>query len=243
MELISAFVELKHFVEFLLLNKNINRKLINSQQYKDRLIQYLSKFFKIKLSQSTYQAFILSKTSINLPNETSILSHFPCPYNYILNPYGSFLFDGWEKRGNGEDWLISSETRYQNYETSFVASYDWCELEFSTDISSPGPLHKALIAGSPVSRDAMCPAKAKVSIEVTNEDPSLSRLKESMLSLSHDQADLAIEEFPWQLLSVCVELVPGDKSARVIFGGMDENFWKSNYGPRFGYCYLRELTL
>ena len=64
-----------------------------------------------------------------------------------------------------------------------------------------------------------------------------------MLILAHDEKDPSMEEFPWQLLSVSIELIPGDTSAIVIFGGMDENYWKDNYGPRFGYCYLREFTL
>jgi hypothetical protein len=242
---ISQFVTLSEFPNFLQLNKTCYTHLKHSKVYKARLIEYLSKFLKTSLSQDTYKSFTLSTTSIVLQDELSILTHFKSSQNFIPNPCGNFGFEGWEvKNQNEEGWTILSDFYYKDYKTCFAGSFEWCDLIFSSDVEEPADgKRKALIAGSPVCRHSACPAKAKITMIIRNRDKGLDRVKEVMISVAYDRIDENDKEFPWQLLSICMELKPGDRNVTVIFGGMDELFWKDNYGPRFGYCYLREVFI
>lgn len=237
---ISTYLAFEDFSLLLTLNKKIYKKLNSSNQFKNRLINFLSKYLKTQIFLESYKEQIHSITGLELNSFAEISKCFSKTTNFIPNPCGNFEFELWNVHNGGDGWEIDSSTYYQNYLTSFVASFDWCRLEYQLQLSEIGCKggKQILIAGSPVCRRGDCPAKAKIKISILDKNKDLYE-KESLLSISAQ----ASNKNDWELLSVYLEIPINPIRAIIKFSGIDQNYWKGNYGPKFGYCYTRLLNI
>jgi len=237
---ISTYLIFEDFSLLFTLNKKVYELLKSSEQFKNRFINFLSKYLKTKIHPESYQEQIYRITGLRLNSFANISKCFSSTINYILNPCGNFGFEGWSVDNGGNGWEIDSSAYYLNYLTSFVASFEWCHLVYYLRFSEIAYIEgkQILIAGSPVCRRGDCPAKAKIKISIWDENQNLYE-KESLLSISAQ----ASNQNDWELLSVCLEIPRHPVRATIRYSGVDLKFWKGNYGAKFGYCYSRLLTI
>lgn len=242
--LISPFLPFDDYSILLTLNRSVNKKLKSSKEFKTRFLNYLSKYLKTEIRPKAYKDQIYSITGIKLNTKSEISTFFSNTENFIINPCGNFGFEEWEVINNGDGWEIESNIYYKNYSTCFVASFNWCHLicnlNYEAYFSRINKIKgkKLLIAGSPVCRRPDCEAKAKVSIQITDNSEN-HYIKESLKYIT------ALGSTPenWELLSVVIEIPPHARTASITFSGCDLNFWRGYYGPKFGYCYIRVLKI
>lgn len=242
--LILPYLNFEEYSVLLTLNSSVNKSLKSSKEFKHRILNYISKFLKTEMLPKKYKDQIYSITGIKLNTKAEISTFFSNTENFIVNPCGNFEFEEWEKYDGGDGWAIESDLYYKKYLTCFVASFDWCHLIYDMDydyyfsrinrISGK----KLLIAGSPVCRRQDCESKAKIKIKITDSNQKVY-IKETLTYVS------AFGTTPddWELLSTVIEIPKHARNATITFSGCDLNYWKGHYGPKFGYCYIRVLTI
>ena len=61
------------------------------------------------------------------------------------------------------------------------------------------------------------------------------------LICSEHKSEVPELRFPWELMSISIDVDDHSKFAHIIFDGKDFDFWIGAKGPRFGYCFARIL--
>ena len=175
---------------------------------------------------------------VQINSVTEILNISKYAKNLIKNPSGSKGFEGWSRKNGGNGWVVENFCTYNNQKTVFACSYQWGKLFTVIDLPKLGK-KRVLIVGSPVSRRSDCGGTAKLRVYVIN-NAGEKKVKENLIVPQLDP----IDKTPiWELLSISCEINDDDIQAKIIFSGKDENWWAGHYGPRFGYCFARIMTV
>ena len=239
---VSVFLSPHEIYLLSILNRHFHAHFINSEtQYYINLRKFSEILFQ-DLTEENFQRVVQTITGIHVSSISGCLDSCRPSSNLIQNPFGMNNFAHWEVSNGGDGWAVEHSWTFQNRPTCFVSSYRWGTLTQVIALPRLGAVKRKLFAGCPIRRRFDCGGSAKLIVKLVRDggEETINEVEVECRELEGEDPE---QRFPWDLMSICVDVDDQVGSARISFAGKDSRFWAGHYGPRFGYCFARILVV
>ena len=238
---VSAFLVPSEMYILSRLNKYFHHHFINSEVQYHIGLKKLSQILLQDLTEENYQSVLRDITRINVSSLSEAIETCRYASNLLKNPSGAHGFNDWTVSNGGDGWAVESGGTFRNLPACFASSYAWGTLKQTIELPQLEGMKRKLLVGCPIKRRSDCGGTAKVAVKMLRED-GCKISKKVEVECREQESEDPEQRFPWDLMSVFLEVDDSVRTAEIIFAGKDANFWAGHYGARLGYCFARILV-
>ena len=238
---VSSFLETNEIYTLARLNKYFHLHFMNSETNYYISTRKLSEILFQDITEDNYKVLLKSIAGIEVSSLSETIEYLRFACNLLKNPYGGQGFTDWEVSNGGNGWSIEDWGTFDSKPVCFVSSYAWGTLKQIIELPRLGEVNRKLFVGCPVKRRFDCGGTAKLTVKL-DSDRGEEITKEVEAECREQESEDPGQRFPWDLMSISVDVDDSMRRASISFAGKDSNFWAGHYGPRFGYCFARILV-